>query len=289
MSSEFPLRELTTWKVGGCCSDFAEPTTTDAAVELLAARLKKGEPFYVLGGGSNVLVQDGLLRALVLHTRRLDRLAAADRADCVEVEVHSGLPVKRLLEFAIKNSLGGCEFLAGIPGTVGGALWGNAGAAGIGFSDIVLELETIEADGGLRIWSSSELDWRYRACPLDERKSVMIARALLRMPRVEPLEIREKIRCFAMLKKSQPIGGRTAGCIFKNPPMAGAGKLLDEAGCKGMRVGGAVVSNRHANFIENTGGAAARDIYELSEQCRVRVLDAFGIGLEYEIHFIGEF
>jgi len=285
----YSLKDLTTWKAGGSCRDFAAPATPAEAKGLLAKLLGNKEPFYVLGGGSNVLIQDGMLDALVLHTGRLEQFVAEEKGNKIEVEVQAGLPVKKLLEFAVKNSLGGCEFLAGIPGTVGGALWGNAGAAGIGFSETVTEIDTVEADGGARTWSVSELNWRYRSCPFDELGTAMIIGARLVMRHVEREEINKKIRGFSNLKKGQPIGKKTAGCIFKNPKGHSAGKLLDEAGCKGMRVGAAAVSQSHANFIENDGDARASDIYKLCERCRARVLNAFGVKLEYEIRFIGEF
>lgn len=289
MRFNYPLKELNTWNVGGSCREFAAPAALPAARALLAARLPDKDSLYVLGGGSNVLIQDGLLDALVVSTARLDQLECRDIDGEAVIEAQAGLPVKRLFEFAIRNNLAGCEFLTGIPGTLGGALWGNAGAAGVGFAELADEVESIEADGSTRVWRSSELNWKYRTCPFDKNKTILITRVRLKLRYVEPRAIIEKIRFFSNLKRGQPIGRKTAGCVFKNPEGFSAGKLLDETGCKGMRIGGAVVSEHHANFIENENSASARDIYELSEKCRERVLRARGIRLEYEIRFFGAF
>lgn len=283
------LKELNTWNVGGYCSLFAEPSSYGEAKSLLSRRLRNKAPFYILGGGSNVLIQDGLLDALVLGTGGMAGFSAAERCGAVELVVEAGYPVRKLLEFAIKNNLGGFEFLTGIPGTLGGALWGNAGAAGTGFAELVKEAETIEADGSERIWKGGELNWQYRACPFSPHSTVLVTRVRLTVRYAEPGTIIEKIRFFSALKKGQPIGRKTAGCIFKNPDGFAAGKLIDISGCKGMRVGGAVVSGSHANFIENENNAAARDIYELCEKCRELVLARQGVRLEYEIRFFGTF
>lgn len=289
MFENYPLKEANTWGVGGSCSLFAAPATTADAGALLADRLRGGEPFYILGGGSNVLIQDGLLDALVLGTEGLTGFEAAEKGGRVEITVGAGYPVKKLLAFAIKNRLGGFEFLTGIPGTLGGALWGNAGAAGAGFAGLVDCAETIEADGSVRHWRDAELKWRYRSCPFDSSGTALVTRVRLVADYAEPEAIVDGIRFFSGLKKGQPIGKKTAGCIFKNPDGHAAGKLMDEAGCKGMRVGGAVVSGTHANFIENENNATARDIYELCEKCRELVLARQGVVLEYEIRFFGRF
>lgn len=289
MFRNYPLRELNTWNVGGTCSLFAAPATSAEAKELLAGRLRNRDPFYVLGGGSNVLIQDGQLDALVLSTGGLAGFEAAEKGGRVEITAGAGYPVRKLLEFAIRNRLKGLEFLTGIPGTLGGAIWGNAGAAGESFAGLVSEVETIEADGAIRIWKGAELDWRYRLCPFGDAGTVLVTKVRFITEHTQPDAIVERIRFFSGLKKGQPIGKKTAGCIFKNPEGYAAGRLMDEAGCKGMRVGGAVVSDTHANFIENENGATARDIYELCEKCRELVLARQGVKLEYEIRFFGRF
>lgn len=289
MLKNYPLRELNTWKVGGSCSLFAAPKTSAEAKDLLAGQIRDGEPIYILGGGSNVLIQDGLFEALVLSTEGMSDFEAAEKANRIEITAGAGYSVKKLFEFAIKNNLKGFEFLAGIPGTLGGAIWGNAGAAGTGFADLVSEVEAVGSDGSVRVWRGSELNWRYRSCPFEGSGAVLATRVRIVAEHAQPDAIIEKIRFFSALKKGQPIGKKTAGCIFKNPEGLIAGKLIDEAGCKGMRVGGAVVSNSHANFIENENNATARDIYELCEKCRKQVLARQGVMLEYEIRFFGRF
>lgn len=289
MFENYPLKEANTWKVGGSCSLYAAPAASAGAKELLADRLRGGEPFYILGGGSNVLIQDGHLDALVLGTEGLAGFEAEEKGGRVEITVGAGYPVKKLLEFAIRNRLSGFEFLTGIPGTLGGAIWGNAGAAGAGFAELVSWVDTIEADGSVRRRKGNELSWCYRSCPFEGTGTVLITEVRIAAERAEPDAIVDRIRFFSGLKKGQPIGKKTAGCIFKNPDGLAAGRLIDEAGCKGMRVGGAVVSGTHANFIENENNATARDIYELCEKCRELVLARRGVVLEYEIRFFGRF
>lgn len=227
----------------------------------------------------------------MLHTLNLASLSARRDGfgESVVLEVGSGTDTRKLLAFAIENSLGGAEFLTGIPGTVGGAVWGNAGASGEGFAPLTASVETIEKDGSVRIWDSSELSWNYRTSPWKDTNSVLVTKCMLVMRVVPKDEIIKRIAKFSALKKGQPIGKKTAGCVFKNPEGFSAGRLLDECGCKGMSLGGAIVSPTHANFVENTGNAAANDIYTLCERCRKRVLAERGIKLEYEVRFFGSF
>lgn len=284
----YPLQKLNTWGVGGSCALFAAPDSEAAAQRQLERCMRDGKTFYILGGGSNVLIQDGLLDAAVLHTANMDGFFAEDGGESVRLTLGPGVPVKTMLEYALQNNFGGLEFLTGIPGTLGGALWGNAGAAGVGFSELIESIGTLETDGP-KTWRREDLLWEYRACPLNPKRTRMITSAVLVLKKRPADEILEKVRSFSELKKGQPLGRKTAGCVFKNPPGSSAGRLLDEAGCKGLSVGGATVSDRHANFIENTGRASARDIYTLSEMCRQRVLSQTGIHLEYEVRFFGTF
>ena len=206
-----------------------------------------------------------------------------------KAEIEAGFPVKKLLALAVEKNLGGSEFLAGIPGTVGGALCGNAGAGGVSFAPLVERIETVSNRGEVRLWETGELSWSYRASPWGSEAPFMITRAFMRIPFSSQDNIINNIRHYSSLKKGQPIGAKTAGCVFKNPPQAPAGLLLDKCGCKGLAVGDAAVSQHHANFIENRGGASSSEIFSLAEACRARVFEKFGIKLEYEIKFFGAF
>ncbi|MDO5116412.1 MAG: UDP-N-acetylmuramate dehydrogenase [Synergistaceae bacterium] len=283
-----PLGELNTWGSGGRCLWLAAPSSVAEALSLIAEAREEGTRLYLLGGGSNVLVQDGLLSAGVISTSALTSIKLTEAGGAMAAEVEAGLPVRRLLALSMEKNLGGLAFLTGIPGTVGGALHGNAGADGESFAPLVDGIETISRDGALRVWSREELRWSYRASPWSE-DPLMITKAWLRLPFDDKDNIIKNIRYFAELKKGQPIGAKTAGCVFKNPPGASAGRLLDNCGCKELAVGGAVISPRHANFIENRGGASSRNIYDLAEICRKRVFERYGITLEYEVKFFGTF
>lgn len=291
MQRDHPLRDLNTWGVGGICCTYDSPGTAEEASVSVAAALKQNLDLYVLGGGSNVLVSDDPIRSAVIHTQKLDsiKLRRPGNDDTIEIEAAAGVPVKKLLALTIKEGLGGLEFLTGIPGTLGGALWGNAGADGCGFSGLIKEACAVDRNANIIRVGEDLFDWKYRKCPVDESTVALITSCVISLRTVPREMIFKNIKRFAGMKKGQPLGRKTAGCVFKNPPGMSAGRLLDECRCKGMRVGGAVVSLSHANFIENDGDASSRDIYKLCELCRDMVLKLRGIDLEYEIKFLGNF
>lgn len=291
MLKNYPLRDLNTWQVGGNCAMYFAPRSFEEFRTSYIEASQCGNMVYVLGGGSNVLVCDGLLPAYVLHTEKLDSIKLNNNLldDTVELDIEPGYPVIKLLELAINIGVGGLEFLVGIPGTVGGAIWGNAGASGVSFEPLIKHIETIDTDGNKNVITAENLTWKYRTCPIQEEDALVITKCSLLLHRKSKSQIFSDIRRFSELKKGQPLGRKTAGCVFKNPKGNSAGKLLDEVGCKGLRFGGAVVSSYHANFIENVDNATAQDIYNLSEECRNRVLLQFGVKLEYEIKFFGTF
>lgn len=288
---DHPLAGLNTWGVGGACRAYYRPRDLrDASASVISA-LKSGSGLYVLGGGSNVLVADGRVDASVVHTEGLDhiRVSRTRRDGAAVVEAGAGVPVKKLLALSIEEGLGGLEFLTGIPGSLGGALWGNAGAGNAGFHGIIEEAEGIDPEGSPVTVTADSLVWSYRNCPFDRDRIMMLTSSRLRLRPSSRGDIFGSIRRYADMKKGQPLGMKTAGCVFKNPSGGSAGLLLDRSGCKGLRVGGAVVSCSHANFIINAGGASSDDIFRLCEICRGKVLDLHGVELEYEIKFLGFF
>ncbi len=290
MLKDYPLKELNTWKVGGSCSKYVAPSSVHDAIRDVLSAVNREEKLYVLGGGSNILVSDEDISAVVLHTKLFNGIKVKNITsdDTIQVDIEPGYSVKNLLADAINNGWGGLEFLTGIPGTVGGALWGNAGACGEGFGPLVKLIETIDRYGNVRVWTGENIEWRYRTCPFGG-DTVLITRCVLILHRSQQKTIFSRIKHFAEAKKGQPIGRKTAGCVFKNPQGLSAGRLLDEAGCKKLRVGGAIVSRFHANFIENDGSATSQDIFDLCETCRNRVFSQHGVKLDYEIKFFGNF
>ena len=291
MLSDFPLRDLNTWGVGGTCIRYDSPRTAEEAAESVAEVMIKGQSLFVIGGGSNVLISDGQIDAAVIHTEKLNSIKPSRKEfdKTIRIEAGAGVSVKKLLALSVNEGYEGLEFLTGIPGTLGGALWGNAGAAGYGFSGLIKEAYAVDWNGRSIKIGEEFFKWGYRTCPVDQKIVALITSCVISLNSAPKEVIFSKIKKFASLKKDQPLGKKTAGCVFKNPPGMSAGRLLDECGCKGIRVGGAVVSNSHANFIENNGDASSQDIYELCELCREIVLKLCGVDLEYEIIFLGTF
>lgn len=291
MQNGFPLKDLNTWGVGGFCRICFMPRNEAEAADSFAEGLRTGLSPYILGGGSNILVSDGPIEAAVIHTGRLDhiRISRNGTDDTLKIVAGAGYPVKKLLALAIKEGYGGLEFLTGIPGTIGGAVWGNAGAAGFGFSGLIEEAEALDQEGRTVRIGKDIFRWRYRECPLEEGTAAMLTSLVIKLSPSRRESIFGSIRKFASMKRAQPLGKMTAGCVFKNPPGLSAGRMLEECGCKGLRVGGAQVCMSHANFIENLGNSSSDDIYRLCELCREKVLKSYGVVLEYEIKFLGTF
>jgi UDP-N-acetylmuramate dehydrogenase len=246
-----------------------------------------GMDFYVLGGGSNVLVTDGVLETPVVLTAEMTGISARREAGYVFLDCLAGTPLRKVLSLSVKNGWSGREFAAGIPGTVGGATAGNAGTArgSVGFA--VESITTVERGGEVVKWSADEISWDYRSCSLFENHGRVAQSVTFRLHQSDRGKVARSVKAAMDDRKTQPAASRTAGCVFKNPPLDSAGRLLDAAGCRGMRMGGAKVSETHANFIENMGESTARDILSLALACKKRVQDAFGTSLCFEIKTIG--
>ncbi len=277
------LSEVCALGTGGEAEIFIEPDTPEEFQEILVAA--QGNRVYILGGGSNVVFPDGLVEGVVLSTRALKKIRWLEDS---RVEVQAGYSLPKLFREVREHDLGGLEFAVGIPGTVGGAICGNAGAAGFGICDLLEEVTTIESDGNLRIWRKNDFAYSYRYCELANDARIIIS-CVMRFREKSP-DDDSMIKNFADKRRNQPLEFRSAGCTFKNPESQSdksAGKLLDECGCKGLGIGGAVVSGKHANFILNVAGASSADVFQLVRICRERVLSETGISLEPEIKFVG--
>ncbi|MFN0066272.1 MAG: UDP-N-acetylmuramate dehydrogenase [Limisphaerales bacterium] len=279
-----PLSKRTTLRVGGPADVYVEPESeADLAFTLRAARAAD-EPVFLLGRGSNLLVRDGGLRAVVVSLAR--PAFAAVRVEAPRLHAGAGARLKHLAVEARRAGLAGLEFFEGIPGSLGGALRMNAGAMGRWTFDVVESLRFMDAEGGVHERLAAEVRAEYRACPL-LRDHVALS-AVLRGEPALPAEIAARMAQYSAKRwESQP-PQPSAGCIFKNPAAAPAGKLVDELGLKGTRHGGAAVSTVHGNFIVNDGGAAAADVLRLIETVRARVLAERGIRLETEVEIVGE-
>jgi UDP-N-acetylmuramate dehydrogenase len=277
------LSRLTTIGTGGPARWFARPETADELVEVLAWARERGAAVEVVGLGSNLLAHDDGVDALVL--RLAGELAAAS-ADGVELTAGGGATNAVCLHRARAAGLGGFEFASAIPGTVGGGVRMNAGAYGREWRDVLVEAVVADADG-TRTLTSADLDLSYRHSGL--RPGEVVAQVRFRLEPRDPAEIREEVsRLLAQRKATQPTTKRTFGSVFKNPDHElGAGRMLEECGLKGHRIGGALVSPRHANFIENAGGATTADAIALMAEARRRAHARFGVELEHEVRFLG--
>ena len=280
-----PLRRHTTLKMGGPADALAEPETIDAVAEVCRWAAATSVPITVIGGGSNLLVRDGGVRGLVLGTRNLRGLELRDGG---VIRVEAGVSTGKVLSLATKSALGGVEFLGGVPGSVGGGMIMNAGTYAGEFKDVTTCVESVRISDGARVRrTNAECGFRYRHSDLPSSEVVVAAELLLK-PRA-----REEIQAdVAALRKRrherEPKKVASAGSIFKNPTGDFAGRLIEAAGLKGTRVGDAICSPVHANWLVNTGAARASELLALIELVRARVRDVHGITLELEVKVIGD-
>jgi len=245
-------------------------------------------PFLPVGNGTNLIVRDGGFRGALVSLARLRSLSLRDEGKGnVLLLVGAGCPLSELVSVAMQEALTGMEFCAGIPGSVGGAIRMNAGAYGGEIKDIVEFVHLLDASGETRTAARDELPFAYRT--LDLPAETIIIGAAIRLRRGETEKIAERVReIIGMRTEKHPLEFRNAGSVFKNPRDCPAGRLIEEAGLKGIRIGDAQVSEQHANFIVNRGHATAADILRLVALIQQRVLEQTGRTLETEIQIIGE-
>lgn len=291
------LSRYTTYGIGGPARALAEPETADALAAALRACTRARTPVRILGGGSNLLVADAGFPGVVLRTRRL-RALALDPHEPTLVHAEAGVGLARLTRCCADAGLAGPEVLAGIPGTVGGAVAMNAGGRHGEIAELLVAVDTLAEDGSRQRRHPVELGFGYRTSRLEGHA---VIRVTLRCRAVGAPEARARLRTILREKAlTQPLRARSAGCVFVNParslnaerptpngppgaPPLSAGALIDRAGCKGLRVGGVEVSHRHANFFVNVGGGSASDVLVLAARVRARVFDRFGVLLEPEL------
>ena len=292
---DVPLAPFTTFKVGGPAEWFLETRSADETVRALKLATDARIPISILGGGSNLLIGDKGVRGLVIRPRG----AQIDSPGDGLVRAEAGATVNGLVRWTIHHGLAGLEAWAGTPGTVGGGIFGNAHFAGRLLGELVEGVRVASLDGAIRDLRQHEMEFGYDRSRLQRTHEVLLW-AVFRVGRGESTELRETARAsLAHRKRTQPLDVSSAGCIFRNPDPSStqlpaevppsAGALVDHAGQKGKRVGSACVSPTHANFILNEGGASARDIRALIDQCRVAVKEKFGVELKEEIVYLGEF
>ena len=279
-----PMAKHTTMRVGGPAQFWLEPETEEGFCELVRVAHAEGVPLMVVGRGSNLIVRDGGLRGAVVRLRRGVFGEFAVEGECIRAGV--GVRLKALSGAAITAGLAGFEWMEGIPGDVGGCLRMNAGAMGVEAFDQVERLRYADSEGNVLEKTPAELQVHYRSVPLLRTNYALSA--VFRGERCAPSEVEVRTKDYAAKRKSSQPAGASAGCIFRNPDGGKAGQLIDSAGLKNSHVGAARVSDRHANFIVNEGGATASQVLALVEQVRAAVLRRHGVRLENEVQVIGE-
>jgi UDP-N-acetylmuramate dehydrogenase len=278
-----PLARHTSFRIGGPADVLVAPDTADDLAAVVRATVAAGVPLTILGGGSNLLVGDGGIRGVVVKLGRGFRRIAWE-VPCVEAG--AAVQLGRLAREAAARGLAGLEYAEGIPGTVGGALYMNAGAYGGEVSGGVDEVEGVDAAGVVGRLPGATLAFAYRRTALPPGFLVTAVRFRLRPEGADAIQSRlEAAR--TRRTASQPHGQANAGSIFKNPPGDHAGRLVEAAGLKGARVGGARISERHGNFIVNEGEARAADVQALMQQAQRAVWERSGVWLEPEVRLVG--
>ncbi len=278
-SPENTLSKRTSLGVGGEALRLHVPQSIAEFASLLKGFNDAGEFPFILGGGCNTLFPSQSFNRPVIHTVELNSIEVAG----TRMRAQAGVRLETLMRTAIRNGLQGLEMFGGIPGTVGGAVAMNAGGSGFDFGQRISHLTVIDPQTGKPSnLDGRDVEWKYRSCELN---GLIVAEAEFALKKEDPVLLQKKSVEFIRKKaENQPLAYLSAGCVFKNPPGKAAAKLIDDAGLKGMRVGSALVSPVHANFIVNADGAArSEDVLELIEKVREKVFEAFSVKLELEI------
>lgn len=279
-----PMRRFTSMKVGGPADCLFFPKDVNELRKVIRFVRRKKIPLLILGKGTNLIVKDKGVRGWVINlTQGMKKI----KIDGEVVEAEAGLPLQRLVQSTIQKGLTGLEPFFGIPGTVGGGLAMNAGAWGAELKDVLLSMTLMKEDGEIVKRSCSRLRFSYRGLVLPPSWIILKGRFKLRRGRKE--EILERVKSFLeMRKKKQPLDYPSAGSVFKNPKEGPAGKWIEEMGLKGFRIGQAMISERHANFIINLGKAKAKEVIHLMEFVERKIYEEKGISLEREVKVVGE-
>ena len=283
---EEPMREHTTFRVGGNAEVFIAPDSIDKICRILDICREYRLPCHVIGNGSNLLVGDRGVRGVVLQIyKNFSDMSVQDT--CIWVQ--AGALLAKTAAFAAEHGLTGLEFASGIPGTVGGAVTMNAGAYGGEMKDVISQVRILDPEGKLRTFSVEELQLGYRTS-LIQKQGCLVVEAELALTRGEPEKIYGRMEELkAARKEKQPIEFASAGSTFKRPEGYFAGKLIMDAGLRGYSVGDAQVSEKHCGFVINRGEATAAQVMELIEHIQAEVLLKFGVKLEMEVKRLGDF
>lgn len=281
-----PLANHTTFKIGGPADLFYVAKTEEELVGAIGVVREVGVPYFILGGGSNVLAGDKGFKGMVIKCKMLNVKCKMFKEKALII-VGAGVPLSVVVDESLNNSLTGLEFAAGIPGTVGGAVRGNAGAWRKSIGDIVSRVRIITEDGQIKWLEKKECDFDYRTSRFKKSEEIIVE-VELEMNKGDKQKIKEQVRENLEKRSSQPKES-SAGCIFVNPKPSSAGELIERCGLKGVKIRQAQISEKHANFIINFGGAKAEDVVTLIDLIKNKVKEKFNLDLKEEIVRIGEF
>ena len=282
VSCKYPMKKYTWLKVGGSADLIVEPNCMEEFIELLNLLSSSDAPWVVLGEGSNTIVYDKGISGVVISTKKLKKIEITNETN---VLAETGAILGTILNKTIKAGLTGFEFAAGIPGTVGGGIFMNAGANEGEIKDVV-DTVWIWLEGREIEVKRKDINFEYRKSNLPAGS--VVTRALFKLEHGDSAKSEQNVKEYMAKRNStQPIKMSNTGSIFKNPSSIAAGRLIEELGLKGYRIGGAMFSDLHANFIVNTGGASARDVLDLIELAKKEALSKRGIKLETEVRVIG--
>lgn len=284
--TEEPMKKHTTFRIGGPADFLVLPQTSQEIAEVTALCRKEGQPWYVIGNGSNLLVGDKGVRGVVIQLlRNFNEIEVSSE----EIHVQAGAVNAAVARQALDAGLTGFEFAAGIPGTTGGAVVMNAGAYGGEMKDILKEVTVLDEDGRVRTLEAEELELGYRTSII-ARKGYIVLDICMKLEKGDPEAIRAKMDELKEKRVTkQPLEYPSAGSTFKRPEGYFAGKLIMDAGLRGFTVGGAQISEKHCGFVINKGDATAADVANLMEETKKIVMEKFGVVLEPEVKRLGEF
>ena len=279
-----PMKQFTSMKVGGPADSLFFPKGEDDLKNLVRTARRKNIPFFILGKGTNLVVKDKGVRGWVISlTQGMKKFRL--QGDVVEAE--AGLPLQRLVQWTVQKGLTGLEPFFGIPGTVGGGLAMNAGAWGAELKDVLLSISLMKEDGEVVERPRQTLKFSYRGLSLPPSWIILKGRFQLKKGKKE--EILKRVKSYSeRRKKTQPLDYPSAGSIFRNPKEGPAGRWIEDLGLKGFRMGQAMISDKHANFIINLGKATAEEVIDLMEMVERKIYEEKGISLEREVKVVGE-
>lgn len=279
------MKNHTSFKIGGSADFLVTPRTVDQIQNLIITLKKENIPVFIMGNGSNLLVSDKGIRGVVI---KLSKNFSSFSISGDEVTAQSGILLSTLSKSIVNESLSGFEFASGIPGTIGGAVTMNAGAYDSEMKNIVQEVVAMDMDGNIKTFTNQEMNFRYRKSRVTD-ETLVVLEAKLKLEKGNIEDIKAKIDDFTVRRTTkQPLTAYSAGSTFKRPEGYFAGKLIEDAGLKGIIMRNAAVSSLHSGFVINTGDATCENILELIEFIKLTVFSKFGVMLEEEVRVVGE-